>query len=95
VPEKDGAAVAWTQLNPDAANVDASLELPPDEAITGRLVDIEGQSAAGIELVLRSVMKRSSDGIPYRGSTLKTALNRFSRRCGRGRILVGSRCTAC
>jgi hypothetical protein len=64
IARKNGAAIAWTQLNLDAANVDAPLELAPEEPITGRLVDIEGQPAAGVELVVRSVVKRSSDGMP-------------------------------
>ena len=46
----------------DAASVEASLELPPEEPITGKLVDIEGQPAAGVRLRFLTVMKPTSDG---------------------------------
>ncbi len=64
IARKVGSAIAWKQLNLDAANAEAPLDLPPEQPITGRLVDREGQPAAGVELVVRSVMKQSSDGIP-------------------------------
>ncbi len=62
IARKDGAAVAWQGLNLDAASTEASLELPPEELIVGRLVDIEGQSAAGVRLSVRGVMKKTDDG---------------------------------
>jgi hypothetical protein len=66
IARRDGTAVAWKQLNLDAASVEASLELPPEEPITGKLVDIEGQPAANVRILAQSVMKRSDDGVPCR-----------------------------
>ncbi len=53
-----GTALAWRKLNLDAAAVEASFELKPEEAISGRLVDIEGQAAAGVRFQVSSMMPR-------------------------------------
>ncbi len=68
IARKDGTAVAWQDLNLDATNTEASLELPPDDPIRGRLVDIEGQPAAGVRLVVQVVLKRTADGTWSRDS---------------------------
>lgn len=69
----DGKAVTWKQLGFDAPSDEVSFTLEPEEVIKGRLIDIEGQPAAGMRLNVRSVMARalpvvsiSIDGIGYR-----------------------------
>ena len=57
-----GSALAWKSLNLDAADTEASFELKPEQPVTGRLVDIEGQAAVGVHLRVGSVMKRVTDG---------------------------------
>ena len=53
-----GTALAWRTLDPDIADVEASFELQPEEAISGRLVDLEGQPAAGVHLMFSGVTRR-------------------------------------
>ncbi len=64
IARKDGHAIAWRQLNLDAPTTESSLTLAPDEPIRGRLVDIEGQPAAGVRLAIRSIMKKTNDAAP-------------------------------
>jgi hypothetical protein len=71
IARMDGTAIAWKQINLDDANAELSLDLPPQELIKGKLVDIEGQPAAGVELQIQEVMERSdgnmrSEGVGYR-----------------------------
>ena len=79
IARKDGMAVAWRQINLDEASVEGSLKLPPEEPIVGKLVDLEGQPAAGVELHLQAVMKRSDgsmpsrDGVGFRGERVPAA----------------------
>ena len=51
-------ALAWRKLNLDAGDVEASFQLQPQVTISGRLVDIEGQPAAGVRLGVFSIMAR-------------------------------------
>jgi hypothetical protein len=53
----DGTALSWQKLNLDAANVEASFKLKPAEPLTGRLVDLEGQPAAGVQLTIQSLQR--------------------------------------
>ncbi|MEN1678504.1 MAG: M56 family metallopeptidase [Planctomycetota bacterium] len=76
IARRDGAAVAWkTMLNLAEPRIDASLVLQPEEPIRGKLIDIEGQPAAGVQLMVVNIIKRqegqrmSRDGAGYRGDT--------------------------
>ncbi len=64
IARKDGMAVAWKGINLHEAGVEASLTLPAEELIRGKLVDIEGQPAADIHLLVQTITKRSEDGVP-------------------------------
>jgi beta-lactamase regulating signal transducer with metallopeptidase domain/protocatechuate 3,4-dioxygenase beta subunit len=55
VARADKTALAWQKLDVNATEVNASFDLKPAETITGRLVDIEGQSAAGVRLQVATV----------------------------------------
>ncbi|REK17450.1 MAG: hypothetical protein DWQ37_06580 [Planctomycetota bacterium] len=74
IARQDGHAIAWRQIDLDAEHTDASLELPPEERIRGKLVDIEGQPAGKVRLGAWSVMRRatngraSPDGVGFRGT---------------------------
>ncbi len=56
IARADGRALAWQPLDLDAAEVEATLELPAEEPIRGRLVDIEGRPASHIRLSLIAVV---------------------------------------
>jgi len=78
IARKDGAAIAWQTLDLDAPHIEAPLELSPEELIRGRLVDIEGQPAAGVRLQVRGIMQRggtgqSREGVGYRGKDIPAA----------------------
>ena len=58
----DGAAPAWQRLEPDTDDVEASLTLAVESPIRGRLVDIEGQPAANVQMTVGSIMIQFRDG---------------------------------
>src|SRR5690606_4166560 len=68
---KEGTAIAWRMLNLDAPETDVALELPAEEPIRGKLIDIEGQPAAGVTLKMVSVQnvtdRFGQDGVSYPG----------------------------
>jgi hypothetical protein len=45
-----GFGLGWAQLNPDAAQPAAEIRLQAEQVIRGKLVDLNGQPAAGVEL---------------------------------------------
>jgi hypothetical protein len=47
IVRSSGLALGWRRLNLDAGDVEVSFDLKPEQSIAGRLVDIEGQPAAG------------------------------------------------
>jgi protocatechuate 3,4-dioxygenase beta subunit len=49
-----GHGCGWAVLNPDSAEPAAELRLKPEQVIRGRLVDLNGQPAAGVELRVAS-----------------------------------------
>jgi beta-lactamase regulating signal transducer with metallopeptidase domain/protocatechuate 3,4-dioxygenase beta subunit/5-hydroxyisourate hydrolase-like protein (transthyretin family) len=58
----DGAGLAWRRLDPDASETEASLSLAAESPIRGRLVDIEGQSAAKVQMTIASLVTTSPAG---------------------------------
>ena len=68
IARASGSAVAWKSLNLDAADTEASFELQPEQPITGRLVDIEGQPAAGVQVRVAGITPRvAGDQSPSEG----------------------------
>ena len=57
-------ALAWQPLNPDVHDLDAPFILQADTLIRGRLVNIEGQPAANVQMTIGSIMNQSQDGQP-------------------------------
>ena len=45
-----GSGVGWVALNPDAEQPAAEIRLQPEQVIRGKLVDVNGQPAAGVEV---------------------------------------------
>ncbi len=60
IARTSGAALAWRRLNVDVGDVEASFDLKPEQPILGKLVDIEGQPAAGVRFQVASLMARVS-----------------------------------
>src|SRR4029077_2405021 len=58
IARASGSALAWRKLTLDVGNVEASFELQPEGEISGRLVDIEGQPAAGVRFQVSSIIPR-------------------------------------
>ena len=56
IARTDGSGLAWKRLDPDARDVEASFELPAEQVIRGRFVDIEGQPASNVTLSVKSVV---------------------------------------
>jgi RNA polymerase sigma factor (sigma-70 family) len=49
---RKGYGLGWQQFHPDAEQPDAVLRLPPEQVIRGRLLDLQGQPAAGVRVHL-------------------------------------------
>ena len=71
IARKEGTAIAWQMLNLDSPETEVALELPADEPIRGKLIDIEGQPAADVTLKLVGVQnvtdRFGQDGVGYPG----------------------------
>ena len=68
IARTSGASVAWKKLNLDNDDVEAAFEFKPEQAISGRLVDIDGQSAGGVRLKIGGIMARvAGDQFPSQG----------------------------
>ena len=50
-----GFGLSWVQLNADAKEPAAEIRLRPEQVIRGKLIDVQGQPAAGVELQVWSV----------------------------------------
>src|SRR5262249_34905199 len=53
IARQDGSGIAWQNLNLDMPKVTAEIKLEAEEAIRGRLIDLEGQPASNITLRIR------------------------------------------
>ncbi len=71
IARKEGTAIAWRMLNLDSPSVEIALELPREEPIQGKLIDIEGQPAAGVTLktvgVQNATDRFGQEGVGYPG----------------------------
>ena len=68
IANKEGTGIAWQQLNLDTDSAGVSLELPPEEPVTGQLVDSKGQPAAAVRLRVQAVARKAVNGGPIRAS---------------------------
>ena len=50
-----GSGLGWARLNADAEQPAGELHLRPEQVIRGRLVDVNGQPATGVELRIQSI----------------------------------------
>jgi RNA polymerase sigma factor (sigma-70 family) len=55
VAARAGYGLGWQPFDPDAEAPAVSVRLRPEQALRGRLIDLEGQPAAGVKLRLDSV----------------------------------------
>lgn len=78
IARKQGSAIAWKELNLNVPKTDSTLTLSPEQPLSGRLIDIDGKPAGGVNLRVRSVSKTDSNmsrksGVGYRGIELPAA----------------------
>jgi RNA polymerase sigma factor (sigma-70 family) len=64
-----GFGLGWVQLNPDAEEPKIDIRLQPEQVIRGRAFDINGQPAAGVEIVVGRVGRFTETG-PFEGIDL-------------------------
>lgn|GEM_PF-1070606 len=50
-----GFGVSWQALDPDAEHPDVDVRLRPEQLARGRLIDLQGQGAAGVNVVVTEV----------------------------------------
>jgi RNA polymerase sigma factor (sigma-70 family) len=50
-----GHGVGWCELGPDVGEPEATLRLPPEQVIRGRLVDLQGVPAAGVPVLIQAL----------------------------------------
>jgi RNA polymerase sigma factor (sigma-70 family) len=62
-----GSAFGCVKLDPDAEQPAVEVRLPPEQVIRGKLVDVKGQPAAGVEIHLADVysLSTSIDGVRF------------------------------
>ncbi|HEX7378076.1 MAG TPA: hypothetical protein VF278_13230 [Pirellulales bacterium] len=61
IARQGGSAIAWKQVNLDAAEAELTIELMPEAPLRGRLIDVEGQPAAGVRLSIAWIGARAKD----------------------------------
>ena len=62
-----GMGLGWHAINPDAGQPAAELRVLPEQVIHGKLVDVNGQPAAGVELRIMSIGRRNNATGVYDG----------------------------
>lgn len=60
IARSDSSGLAWRRMDPDAHDVDVSFELPAEQVVRGRFIDIEGQPAGAVRISIRSVSPRGA-----------------------------------
>jgi RNA polymerase sigma factor (sigma-70 family) len=55
--------LGWAELNPQAGQPAAEIRLRPEQIIRGRLVDVNGQPATGVEARVGDIHKPTKDGM--------------------------------
>jgi RNA polymerase sigma factor (sigma-70 family) len=66
VAQAKGYSLGWQKLNADARQPRAALRLLPEEVITGRLIDLQGQPVVGVQVHVDYVGKNANgefDGV--------------------------------
>jgi beta-lactamase regulating signal transducer with metallopeptidase domain len=93
IARQDGFGMAWRQLNLDAPETEAAIELPSEEPIRGRLIGLEGQPAAGVRMSIAAVVERNENetgesSVGYQGDKIPAAWLTAVTSDDQGRFLV-------
>ena len=67
-----GFGMAWQPLDPDAESPELQIRLRPEQLVRGRLVDVRGQSAAGLPVSVVQLAVHSDGqftGVEFSGAT--------------------------
>jgi protocatechuate 3,4-dioxygenase beta subunit len=59
IARADNSGLAWRRIDPAARETEVSLELPAEQVIRGRLIDIEGQPAGAVRIAITSIVSSS------------------------------------
>ncbi len=66
-----GHGLAWQSLDPDADRAEAELRLSPVQRVSGRLVGLQGEGAAGVTVHVVKVTRKVEKGERWDNSTLR------------------------
>jgi protocatechuate 3,4-dioxygenase beta subunit len=62
VAAASGHGLAWKRLDPDVWEVDAEVRLYPEHPVRGRLLDLQGEPAAGVKLHMTRLTRKPGKG---------------------------------
>jgi beta-lactamase regulating signal transducer with metallopeptidase domain len=65
-----GLGLAWAEMNRDAEAPQGEVKLSPEQAVEGRLVDLQGVPASGVTLQISGIGVAKADGSRYDGIRL-------------------------
>jgi RNA polymerase sigma factor (sigma-70 family) len=65
-----GHGLAWKSLDPDAERAEAELRLSPVQRVSGRLVGLQGEGAAGVTVHVAKVTRTAEKGERWDNSAL-------------------------